>query len=212
MLSLLFITLQEDHPKASPVMVPMSAEDIVLEQQSLVNRKCQTKALTPPVSLKNYFTVKPKCFDPESKPSDLENIKVESHKNESVRTLCVEAKTSNSDGIKRGKVKTPVQMKLMDAINAMPSPTSSKGPIDEEMPQGKVQSSVEKEQAPRSRKRKINVEPSRSTNSLTKMFKQTDSLCATKCPVCGLVIEDASNSAINLHLDSCLAKSISQSS
>ena len=52
--------MQEEHAKASTVAIPTSAKDIVIEPQAPINKKSQAKALTPPVSLKNFFHVQPK--------------------------------------------------------------------------------------------------------------------------------------------------------
>ena len=55
-----YFFLQEEHAKASTVAIPTSAKDIVIEPQAPINKKSQAKALTPPVSLKNFFHVQPK--------------------------------------------------------------------------------------------------------------------------------------------------------
>ena len=172
--------MQEEH---ATVAIPTSAKDIVIEPQAPINKKSQAKALTPPVSLKNFFHVQPKpseTVDSErtDKQSD-ENTTQEQH-----RSL-VRVKPS-------GKAK-PVQMKLLESFTAAPTtavPSMSKASLP-----------VEKSSK---RKRKLPGEAS-THGSLTKLLKQASRLQTSVCPLCSAEIEDASNSGVNLHIDKCLA-------
>ena len=175
--------MQEEHAKASTVAIPTSAKDIVIEPQAPINKKSQAKALTPPVSLKNFFHVQPKPSETErtDRQSD-EKTTQEQH-----RSL-VRVKPS-------GKAK-PVQMKLLDSFTAAPTTAATAVPS-----MSKAPSPVEKSSK---RKRKLPGEAS-THGSLTKLLKQASRLQTSVCPLCSAEIEDASNSGVNLHIDKCLA-------
>ena len=178
--------MQEEHAKASTVAIPTSAKDIVIEPQAPINKKSQAKALTPPVSLKNFFHVQPKpseTVDSERTDKQIdEKTTLEQH-----RSL-VRVKPS-------GKAK-PVKMKLLESFTAAPTTAATALPS-----MSKASSPVEKSSK---RKRKLPGEAS-THGSLTKLLKQAGRLQTSVCPLCSAEIEDASNSGVNLHIDKCLA-------
>ena len=176
--------MQEEHAKASTVAIPTSAKDI--EPQAPINKKSQAKALTPPVSLKNFFHVQPKPSETvDSERTDKQSD--EKTTQEQHRSL-VRVKPS-------GKAK-PVQMKLLDSFTAAPTTAATAVPS-----MSKAPSPVEKSSK---RKRKLPGEAS-THGSLTKLLKQASRLQTSVCPLCSAEIEDASNSGVNLHIDKCLA-------
>ena len=170
----------------------MSAKELVFEAQTPINERCQTKALRPPVSLKNYFSVKPKNVDTD----DIDK--------QSLSDIAHMESPSFYDGrqntLKSASKLKPVQMKLVDSLPALPSATNPETPII--IDDGESHSSQVEKQVSRKRK---SVEP--GITSLTKLFKQANRPHVTTCPVCGLKIEDVSNSGINLHIDKCLKRS-----
>ena len=210
-----------DHSKTLPVVIPMAAKDIVLESQTPVNKKSLTKALTPPVSLKNFFPVQPKVAVPVSKDNQLQPV-MKDQKHSDTATGVAPAfsggggggggdgddhkeqlKKVNSDDSGSAKLK-PVQKLLQNFATV--SSTTKRGPATEDVQSyRKGRSLSEKGQSSAKRKRKLEVKRDGSTDSLTKMFKQAESMAVMICPVCNLRLEAQSNSAINLHLDKCLA-------
>jgi hypothetical protein len=213
MLSMLSRSKQVDHSKALPVVIPMAAKDILLETQSPINKKSLAKALTPPISLKNFFPVQPKVAGPVYK-DDRSGPVVKDQKHFDTATGMSpdfsggggdqkeQPKKVNSES---GSAKLkPVQKRLHDFAAA--SSTTKRGPVTSEGVESsrKGRSLSERGQSSAKRKRKLEVKPGSSSDSLTKMFKQAESVTVVICPVCNLQLEAQSNSAINLHLDKCL--------
>ena len=169
--------------KLPQLSYPHQLKAFVIEPQAPINKKSQAKALTPPVSLKNFFHVQPKpseTVDSErtDKQSD-EKTTLEQH-----RSL-VRVKPS-------GKAK-PVQMKLLESFTAAPTTAATAVPS-----MSKAPSQVEKGSK---RKRKLPGEASTHGS----LMKQASRLQTSVCPLCSAEIEDASNSGVNLHIDKCLA-------
>ena len=188
------------------MVIPTSTKDLVTEAQSPINKRCLAKALTPPVSLKNFFSVQPKPLNNKDSDTPDRNQQDDSSRASATSQAPHRGDNKPSRSQPAGKLKG-VQMKLLDSFAA---PTRADCPIiiDNGGPQRQGPSQEEKEHSSKHRKRKS--EPGSSNTSLPKMFKQAESLPVTTCPVCALKIEAASNSAINLHIDQCLAKSSSQ--
>ena len=159
----------------------------MFEAQVPVNEKFKRKALTPPVSLRTFFLVKPKPDDTSTVNSSITDRAQQKECHKESSQLPLETKDS-------GKPKA-VQMKLMDSFAA--ASTAMK----------KIQSPSDKGQSVGKRKRKFQEEHTSTHTSLTKLFKQASDVRQTECPVCGVHIEDVSNSGINLHIDKCLEKS-----
>ena len=178
--------MQEEHAKASTVAIPTSAKDIVIEPQTPINKKSQAKALTPPVSLKNFFHVQPKPS--ESVDSERTDKQIDEKTTLEHHRSLVRVKPS-------GKAK-PVQMKLLESFTAAPTTAATAVPS-----MSKASSPVEKSSK---RKRKLPGEAS-THGSLTKLLKQASRLQTSVCALCCAEIEDASNSGVNLHIDKCLA-------
>ena len=221
MKTVFLFSFQVDHSKTLPVVIPMAAKDIVLESQTPVNKKSLAKALTPPVSLKNFFPVQPKVAFPVCKDNQLQPvIKNRKHSDTATGVAPVfscgaggaggdgddhkeQPKKVYSDDGGSAKIK-PVQKLLQNFATV--SSTTKKGPTTEDVQScRKGMSPSERGQSSAKRKRKLEVKPDGSTDSLTKLFKQAESMAVMTCPVCNLRLEAQSNSAINLHLDKCLA-------
>lgn len=194
--ALYLITSQGDRGNTLPIVIPTAAKDVVIEVQTPINKKALTKALTPPVSIKNFFPVKPR-----STSVNEVHVKPDAVSGRELPPTDDRRKKGNTSS----KVK-PVQVKLFDSFTAMPPATSKDHPIviEDEEPGGQCSSN---ELSSGQRKRKL---PG-GTTSLVKMFKRSESLSAMTCPVCGLKMEAISNSAINLHIDKCLISSTAQS-
>lgn len=175
----------------------MAAKDVVIEAQSPINKKALFKALKPPVSIKTFFPVKSKTVNEvDVKPG----LKTE------VKNVCNTATSAGSTSVNdKGKSKVkPAQVKLLDSFGTMLPSTTTECPIV--IDDGESDHCRSKEHTSGPRKRKLPTEPC-GTNSLAKMFKRAETLSVISCPVCGLKIEDISNSAINLHIDKCLMNS-----
>ena len=191
----LIFTLQVDHGNTLPIVIPTAAKDVVIEVQTPINKRALTKALTPPVSIKNFFTVKPKSTISVTEV----DVKPDAVSSADLPPSDDKTKKDNTSG----KTK-PVQVKLWDSFTATPPATSRGCPtVIEDGVSGQCSSN---EHSLGQRKRRL---PG-GTNSLIKMFKHSESLSAKTCPVCGLKIDAISNSAINLHIDKCLASSAAQ--
>ena len=212
--------VQVDHAKVLPVVIPMAAKDLVIELQTPINKKSQARALTPPVSLKNFFVVKPKSSCRTD--NELSRMEMAENKPKHRGMLAARPTTCSSFSVKtlQGKEKPNdnsnkskhVQMKLFDSFTAVPPPTSTGCPvvIDDVESQCTSRSASVKELSPEHRKRKSQAEPG-SDAPLLKMFRKAEKLSVMTCPICSLKIEALSNSAINLHIDKCLANSLSHS-
>lgn len=204
-----------DHSKGLPAVIPMAAKDIVLESQTPINKKSLAKALTPPVSLKNFFPVQPKVAVPVREDAQVQPV-VKDQKHSDTATGLSPVFSGGGGGgdddrkeqLKKinlddsGSAKKPVQKLLQNFATV--SSTTKKGPTTEDVQLCRKGKSVsERGHSLAKRKRKLEVKPEGS--ALTKMFKQAESMAVTICPVCNLQLEAQSNSAINLHLDKCLA-------
>lgn len=170
----------------SATPIPTSDKDIVFEAQVPVNEKFRRKALTPPVSLKQFFHVEPKPMDTHLVKSDSSAADPNMQERDYKRS-----DKCPSEPKECGKSKG-VQMKLLDSFAVRSTDV------------GSTQSSFDKGQS--ARKRRLQEETT-AQGSLPKLFKQASNICQSICPVCGVLIKDVSNSGINLHIDKCLDKS-----
>ena len=173
----------------SATPIPTSDKDIVFEAQVPVNEKFRRKALTPPVSLKQFFHVEPKPMD--THPLKLDSSVADPNMQEGDCKRSDKSQKFPLESKECGKSKG-VQMKLLDSFAARSTDV------------GSTQSSSDK--GPSARKRRFQEETT-AQGSLPKLFKQASNICQSICPVCGVLIKDVSNSGINLHIDKCLEKS-----
>ena len=150
---------------------------MVIEVQTPINKKALTKALTPPVSIKNFFQVKPKS-EIDAKPDAASS------------TDSLPSDDKRKKGNTSGKMK-PVQAKLLDSFTAITPATSRDCPIVIEDGESEGQCSSN-EHSSGQRKRRLPC----GTNSLVKMFKRSESLSAMTLYV-GMARQDSPFSKMN---------------
>lgn len=204
--------LQVDASQRLPTVIPTAAKDLVIETETLINKRCLGRALKPPVSLKNFFTVEPNVpHRVENKGSDTHEAEVKEEPGPSLVNGIISKQLTHKSTLAKAHPKKEshssrskgVQLKLVDSFTAVPPPTSTENPIIVEDEGSQETRPVKELMIGKRKKRSQDVES--DCSPLVKVFKKTEKQSIMTCPICGLRFEDSSNSGINHHLDICLA-------
>ena len=196
--------------------LPTAAKNLTIEPESPVNKKSLAKALTPPVTLRNFF--KPKAGP---RAGELNLTAKEGSGTVSCVTdapsLSLKSNSSEIEGVcdnatSRQEVKTSVrgaeisaskargtQMKLTASFAKAPSSTSRENPVlvDEE-------TAVELELKRKGEKGQNVMLGKRKSEDCPPVMAARKRRAVARCPVCGKEFVGISNVDLNHHLDSCL--------
>ena len=214
--------LQVDAGQKLPAVIPTAAKDLIIETETPINKRSLGRALKPPVSLKNFFTVEPNAHGAGQTDNEGSGA-YEAHKKEepgpswasgtTSKQLIHKATSAKAHPKKESHISKNkgVQLKLVDSFTAVLPPTSTENPIivkDE----GSQETRPVKDMMIGKRKRRSQDVESDCSSPLVKVFKKTEKQSIMTCPICGFKFEDTSNSGINHHLDICLAGTSSHQS
>lgn len=192
--------------------------DAIIEAETPINCRTLSKALNPPVTIKNFFKAKPKAdSDAENKPSFSGTTSLSEIKNHCEFNPIIQIEDSSCDG-KDDCTEEKAGLPFSDEPRDLT--VIKNGPCQNTTRKHTAKNSVSITSKSAKTKTSLKRSSSSLSGNVSKKSKQTSILTSfasknfdgrvaatkdIKCPICATIFEQGtSNEELNKHIDNCL--------